>query len=278
MTDDRPPEETAHAPPPQLPRAVMTDAPLLETRVGAVAVLTLNRPNSMNALDHALRAAVAEAATRLAADDSVRVLVLTGAGSRAFCAGLDLKELGQSESALRGAEADPVLALEAFPRPIIVAINGVAVTGGFELALVGDVLLASSNARFADTHARMGIMPGWGLSQKLPRIIGASRAKEMSFTGNFIGAEQAERWGLVNSVVAPDALMDHAMALAQQMAEADPVFAARYKRLIDDGLARTLTEGRLVERAASRDWNARQQSADLERRRLEVTARGRAQR
>lgn len=255
----------------------MTDAPLLETRVGAVAVLTLNRPNSMNALDHALRAAVAEAATRLAADDSVRVLVLTGAGSRAFCAGLDLKELGQSESALRGAEADPVLALEAFPRPIIVAINGVAVTGGFELALVGDVLLASSNARFADTHARMGIMPGWGLSQKLPRIIGASRAKEMSFTGNFIGAEQAERWGLVNSVVAPDALMDHAMALAQQMAEADPVFAARYKRLIDDGLARTLTEGRLVERAASRDWNARQQSADLERRRLEVTARGRAQ-
>lgn len=255
----------------------MTDAPLLETRVGAVAVLTLNRPNSMNALDHALRAAVAEAATQLAADDSVRVLVLTGAGSRAFCAGLDLKELGQSESALRGAEADPVLALEAFPRPIIVAINGVAVTGGFELALVGDVLLASSNARFADTHARMGIMPGWGLSQKLPRIIGASRAKEMSFTGNFIGAEQAERWGLVNSVVAPDALMDHAMALAQQMAEADPVFAARYKRLIDDGLARTLTEGRLVERAASRDWNARQQSADLERRRLEVTARGRAQ-
>jgi enoyl-CoA hydratase len=252
-------------------------APLLETRDGPVTVLTLNRPGAMNAIDHALRAAIAEAAARLAADDTVRVLVLTGAGDRAFCAGLDLKELGQSETALRGTEADPVAALEAFARPIICAINGVAVTGGFELALVGDVLIASDTARFADTHARMGIMPGWGLSQKLPRIIGASRAKELSFTGNFMGAAQAERWGLVNSVHAPDALMAHAMTMAHQMAEADPVFIARYKRLIDDGLARTMAEGRLVERANSRDWNARQQSSDLEQRRLAVTARGRAQ-
>ena len=240
-------------------------APLLETRDGHVAVLTLNRPAAMNAINRELRAAIAEAATRLAADDDVRVLVLTGAGERAFCAGLDLKEIGQS--GMGGAEADPVLALEAFPRPIICAVNGVAITGGFELALVGDVLIGSTNARFADTHARMNIMPGWGLSQKLPRILGASRSKEMSFTGNFMPAEEAERRGLINSVHAPDALMDHAMALARQMAEADPAMIQEYKRLIDHGIAR----------GSSRDWNARQTSDALERRRREVTARGRAQ-
>jgi enoyl-CoA hydratase len=108
-------------------------APLIETRSGAVAVLTLNRPGAMNALDQALRAAIAEAAARLAGDPGVHVLVLTGAGERAFCAGLDLKELGQREDALRGVEADPIAALEAFPRPIIAAINGAAITGGFEL-------------------------------------------------------------------------------------------------------------------------------------------------
>lgn len=250
-------------------------APLLETRDGPVAVLTLNRPDAMNAMNRALRAAIAEAATRLAADDTVRVLVLTGAGTRAFCAGLDLKEIGQS--GMGGPEADPVLALEAFPRPIICAVNGVAITGGFELALVGDVLIASDKARFADTHARMNIMPGWGLSQKLPRILGASRSKEMSFTGNFMAADEAERRGMVNSVHAPEALMDHAMTMAHQMAEADPVMIQEYKRLIDHGLARGAAEGRLVERASSRAWNARQQADDLERRRLAVTERGRAQ-
>jgi enoyl-CoA hydratase len=252
-------------------------APLIETRSGAVAVLTLNRPGAMNALDQALRAAIAEAAARLADDPGVHVLVLTGAGERAFCAGLDLKELGQREDALRGVEADPIAALEAFPRPIIAAINGAAITGGLALALTADVLIASHAARFADTHARMGIMPGWGLSQKLPRIIGAGRAKEMSFTGNFIDAARAEAWGLVNSVHAPGALMDHAMALAHQMAECSPDFLGRYKRLIDDGLARSLAEGRMTERANAGDWNPRQRSGDLEARRLEVTARGRAQ-
>ena len=96
--------------------------------------------------------------------------------------------------------------MAAFDRPIIVGVNGVAATGGFELALMGDILLASSEARFADTHCRVGLAPGWGLSQKLARIIGPSRAREAHFTGNFISAEQAEAWGLVSRVVAGENL------------------------------------------------------------------------
>src|SRR5260370_17359052 len=101
----------------------------------------------------------------------------------------------------------PVLAIRGCPKPVIGAINGVAITGGFEVALACDVLIASTTARFADTHARVGVMPGWGLSQKLPRVIGLYRAKELSLTGNYLSAAQAEAWGLVNRVVPPDELL-----------------------------------------------------------------------
>src|SRR5690606_6689039 len=100
---------------------------------------------------------------------------------------------------------------------VVVAVNGPAITGGFELALAGDVVVASTAARFADTHARVGVMPGWGLSQKLSRTIGIYRAKELSLTGNFLDAERAERWGLVNRVVEPEALMPTALGLASDM-------------------------------------------------------------
>lgn len=150
--------------------------------------------------------AIADHVDRCAADSGVRVLVLTGAG-RAFCAGLDLREIDSDSFAGANAHSDPVLALQRFPHPVIGAINGPAVTGGLELALACDVLIAFTQARFADTHARVGVVPGWGLSQKLPRLIGIGRAKEMSFSGNFIGAEQAERWGLVNRVVSPEELL-----------------------------------------------------------------------
>ncbi len=161
---------------------------IVERPIDGCALVTLNRPRAMNALSTALRAELVAALNRLSADTSVRVLVLTGAG-KAFCAGLDLKELGAGSdpaTALVPAEAlDPVAALARFTGPIIGAINGVAITGGFELALGCDVLIASTAASFADTHARVGVMPGWGLSQRLPRIVGASRAKELSLTGKF---------------------------------------------------------------------------------------------
>ncbi len=194
--------------------------------------------------------------------------------------GLDLKELGADPAALgpvgkKRAEDDPLKVIEGCRHPVIAAVNGVAVTGGFEIALACDILLASTTARFADTHARVGVLPGWGLSQKLPRIIGPSRAKEMSFSGRFIDAGMAEAWGLVSHVVAPEALLGEAIALGTDIAEADPVFLQNLKRLIDDGLGGTLANGRALETTRSAEWNRAQTPQALEARLENVFARGR---
>ncbi|ESZ88249.1 MAG: enoyl-CoA hydratase [Blastomonas sp. CACIA14H2] len=248
----------------------------------AIAIVTLNRPEAMNALSKALRAELAEAMLAVASDDAVRAVVLTGAGTRAFTAGLDLKELGASTEGLGAANAtsprdNPVKAVEQCAKPVIGAINGVAITGGFELALACDVLIASTNARFADTHARVGIMPGWGLSQKLSRMIGISRAKELSLTGNFLDAATAERWGLVNRVVAPEELLPAATALARDMANIDPAMLASYKQLIDDGYAQSFGQGLALEAERSSAANGRVAPEAVEQARLAVMARGRSQ-
>ncbi len=250
--------------------------------VDGTAVVTMNRPEAMNALSKGLRAALAEAFPALDADPQVRVIILTGAGERAFTAGLDLKELGSDPSALSaanpaGATADPVGALLACRKPVIGAINGVAITGGFELALACDVLLCSTNARFADTHGRVGITPGWGLSQRLSRVIGPYRAKELSLTGNFLDAQTACDWGLANRVVEPDELMPAAMALARDMAQIDPAMLADLKGMIDDGYGLSLDEGLALEDERSRARNARVRPEAVEARRSGVLARGRTQ-
>ncbi len=247
-----------------------------------IATVMIDRPEAMNALDRALRLALASAVARLEADPSVRVLVLTGAGDRAFCAGLDLKELAADAAAIAdtvatGPDANPCRAIEQCAKPVIGAINGVAVTGGFELALACDILIASDRAQFADTHARVGIMPGWGLSQKLSRRIGISRAKELSLSGNFLDAKTAERWGLVNRVVAPDALLPAARALAADIASVDAGFVAAYKRLIDDGFLLPLGEALQRETDRAREANAGVTPAAVAARRAEVLARGRSQ-
>ena len=247
-----------------------------------VATVTLNRPEAMNALSKALRARLFEVMTAPDADESVRAVVLTGAGTRAFTAGLDLKELGSEAGALgaanaQGADENPVKAIEVCRKPVIGAINGVAITGGFEVALACDVLIASTNARFADTHARVGIFPGWGLSQKLSRLIGISRAKELSFTGNFLDAATAEAWGLVNRVVAPAELLPAAQKLARDMASIDPAMLKAYKALIDEGYAATFGEGLAIEQRVSTAANSAVQPEDVEARRLAVQARGRSQ-
>ena len=259
----------------------MTDLILTEIADG-IATVTFNRPEAMNALSKALRHRLYEVMTALDADDGVRAVILTGAGTRAFTAGLDLKELGSQEGALgaanaEGADDNPVKAIESCRKPVIGAINGVAITGGFEVALACDVLIASSNARFADTHARVGVVPGWGLSQKLSRMIGISRAKELSFTGNFLDAATAERWGLVNRVVAPESLLAEARRLAADMASVDPAFLAGYKRLIDEGYAASFGEGLAIEHRQSSAANSAVRPAELEARRAAVQARGRTQ-
>jgi enoyl-CoA hydratase len=208
---------------------------VIEVSVEAgVALVTLNRPDANNALNRELSEAIIETFSALAGNDAVRAIVLTGAG-RCFCAGVDLKAL-EGDSALLssglglGPESPIVVALEQCPQPIIGAV-----TGGFELALACDYLFASEHARFADTHARVGLLPGWGLSQKLSRIIGINRAREMSLTGNFIDANRAEAWGLVNRVCEADALVSEALASAAQIADSDPDAVVALKSLMNDG-------------------------------------------
>jgi enoyl-CoA hydratase len=253
---------------------------LVEKDPTGYAVITLNRPKAMNALSRQLRYDLGDAMATLEADPAVRVVIVTGAG-RAFCAGLDLKELGagvqNGATNPDGPDArDVKKSMDQFRGPIIGAINGVAVTGGFELALACDVLIASSEARFADTHGRVGLMPGWGLSQKLPRMIGISRAKEMSFTGNFIDAETAERWGLVNHVVPPSQLMPLARKMASDMLGCLPHMLTGYKAVIDDGYATTFGEGMRLEKERNKA-NAQINPADIEKRREAVRARGQSQ-
>lgn len=255
----------------------MTDSVLLIDKKDGYWVLTLNRPDKMNALNGALRAALTQAVNEAEADPGCAVLVLTGAGDRAFCAGLDLKEMGAAESSVGDSVAeDPVRALARFSGPIIGAINGVAITGGFELALGCDVLIGCEGTRFADTHARVGIMPGWGLSQKLSRMIGISRAKELSLTGNFIGAEQAERWGLINRIVGREELVAVCEELAQDMLSVDQTMLPVYKKLIDDGFGLNFADGLKLETELAKK-NANVSADEIEARRKAVQERGKSQ-
>ncbi|MEM7523268.1 MAG: enoyl-CoA hydratase-related protein [Pseudomonadota bacterium] len=155
-------------------------------------------------------------------------------------------------------------------------MNGVAATGGFELALACDVLLASEGARFADTHSRVGVMPGCGLSQRLPRIIGASRAKEMSFSGRFIDAKTAAAWGIVSRTVPAGALIEEAMALGEENSVADPALVRGLKRVIDDGLDLGFSDALSLERERASAWNSEQAPGALEARRSAVIAAGRS--
>ncbi|MEQ1889431.1 MAG: enoyl-CoA hydratase [Alphaproteobacteria bacterium] len=251
---------------------------LLAEVSGGLAVLTLNRPRAMNALSMELRVELTKTIDRLGADPSVRVMILTGAG-QAFTAGLDLKELGRGEARIAGAmdDSNVLASMARFPGPIIGAINGAAITGGFEIALACDVLIASSAARFADTHARLGVMPGWGLSQRLSRAIGLSRAKELSLTGNFLSAAQAENWGLVNRVVAPEELLPAARALAQDMLSAIPEFLIAYKSLMDEGYGQNLATALETEQRVFRATSSDVSAGAIEQRRTEILQRGRSQ-
>ncbi|MGI4814851.1 MAG: enoyl-CoA hydratase [Janthinobacterium lividum] len=248
----------------------------VERHAAGYASVTLNRPRALNALSRQLRNELTLALDALCADPNVRVLLLTGSG-RAFCAGIDVKELATQGLAQAGEVRDPMAALLRFTGPVIGAINGVAVTGGFELALACDVLLASPAARFADTHARIGVTPGWGLSQRLSRAIGIHRAKELSLTGNYLSAEQAERWGLVNRVVPADELLPQARQLALDMLSVAPHMLSQYKKLIDDGFALPFAQAMALEAARSSSANREVGVDDLAQRQQALFARGRAE-
>jgi enoyl-CoA hydratase len=260
----------------------MTEPVLDIQRDDGIAVVTLARPKAMNALSRQMRAELVRAFRALKDDDAVGVVILTGEG-RAFCAGLDLKELGsagaeEDANRIAGDEGSQVIAaMRGLGKPVIGAINGFAITGGFELALACDVLVASTEARFADTHARVGIMPGWGLSQILSRVVGPYRARELSLTGNFLEADRAERWGLVSRVVPPEELLPTCRALAEDMLSCDPHVLRAYKQNIDEGWATTYAEGRRMEVARFRAHMRTLRPDAVAERRKGVTERGRAQ-
>lgn len=199
-----------------------TDGPLLIERHDAVAVLTLNRPERRNALSSALIDELRRAVTTADADATVAVVVLAAAG-RGFCAGLDLDELSSSEGGLvsGGVVSSMRGPLPPISKPVLGAINGDAITGGLELALVCDVLYAAPQARFADTHTRFGMLPAWGMTARLTERIGTARAMEMSLSGRFVRAEEAAAWGLVNRVIPADDLLDETLSLAQSIASND---------------------------------------------------------
>ena len=259
----------------------MSDVLLVDIDDGGIALVTLNRPEARNALNSEVLRALPEALQQCDEDERVAVIILTGADP-AFCAGLDLKQLGSENSQISGrGEATRVTTNAPWPAlhtPLIGAVNGPAVTGGFELALNCDFLVASERARFADTHARVGIMPGWGLSVLLPQAIGIRRAKEMSLTVNFLTADEALHFGLVNHVVPHDQLLPTARQLAADIAGNDQESArellASYKQIA----ATTVGEGMDIEQRTARGWQGRKfDPAEVERRRAAIIERGRSQ-
>lgn len=258
----------------------MTPAELLIEREDGYAILTLNRPESRNALSPQLLVDLCKAFRTLQGESDIHAVILTGSGS-AFCAGLDLKAMSGNEGGLQvyaiHGEHDITAAMAAFDRPIIVGVNGVAATGGFELALMGDILLASNTARFADTHARVGLAPGWGLSQKLARIIGPSRAREAHFTANFITAEQAADWGLVSRMVEAEELLQECRKVAADIVSCVPETVRVYKQMVNDGLQMDLAAGLVMERNVMTHVNRLVSGGAISDRRSSVQARGKSQ-
>jgi enoyl-CoA hydratase len=260
-----------------------TDDLVLVEVADEVATVTLNRPDARNALNRALRKALPTALLELDERDDVAAIVLTGADP-AFCAGLDLKELAAGGDALRetGAtgEADPSRR-GPFPdmaTPVIGAVNGVAITGGFELALACDFLIASDRARFADTHARVGIMPGWGLTVLLPEAVGFRRAKQLSTTGNFLDAATALDWGLVNEVVPHDELLPRCQQLGRDIASVDRRAVRQMLSTYDEGALRDGAGAWALEAEVAGRWQGQGlDPAAIEKSRQAVVARGRTQ-
>ncbi|BAN01438.1 enoyl-CoA hydratase [Ilumatobacter coccineus] len=243
-----------------------------------IATITINRPEARNALSSEVLRLIPEHMNAAERNDDVDVIILTGADP-AFTAGLDLKELGSTGGNLGAGNDGGDGSRGPFPKltkPLIGAINGVAITGGFELALNCDFLIASERAKFGDTHSRVGVMPGWGLTVLLPEAIGIRRAREMSFTGNFMDADEALRFGLVNHVVAHDDLIPFTRQIAADIIgnEQDGVRQIRetYASIAknDDGWETEARDGRAWSRAQF-------DPAKVAARREAIRARGKSQ-
>ena len=246
-----------------------------------VATVTLNRPESRNAISAELHAQLDEAVTALDARDDVGCMVLTGADP-AFCAGMDLKSLSSEDRATQKerqrAPAQRFAMMPPHATPVIGAINGPTVTGGLELAMCCDFLIASERARFADTHVRVGVMPGGGMTIRLPQLIGIDRARRMSLTGDYIDADTARDWGLVVEVVPHESLLTRARELAATIAAIPSEYVRELRRGYEAIGALSGPAALAEENRWSREWMAeRFDQSRLSTERERIVARGREQ-
>ncbi|KAJ7548535.1 hypothetical protein O6H91_07G015600 [Diphasiastrum complanatum] len=229
---------------------------LVEKSSNGIATITLNRPKALNALTREMMDQLAAVFRALEEDAQVKVIILTGAG-QSFCAGVDLTAASEVfKGNTKDPNDDPLVQMEKCSKPIIGAINGFAVTAGFELSLACDILIADSKAKFVDTHCKFGIFPSWGLSQKLPRIIGVNRAREVSLMLRPIEAEVAERWGLVNRVVSPPDLLKAAIEIAESIIKNHEGLVVEYKAVIRDGMKLSLADGLRLEKERAHHYYA----------------------
>lgn len=233
----------------------MEDFPIQVEQRGAVAIWTINRPDRMNSLSRATLFALGKVAREAVSNDSIRAIVLTGAGEKAFCAGADLKERqGMSENDIRVQVAlyrSELGILDRSPKPVIGAINGVAFGGGLELALICDLRVAASHATLALPETTLGIIPGAGGTQRLPRIVGDARAKEMILLGRRLTAQEALAWGLVNRVAPAGVnLLDDVLGFIEPIAQGAPIAQAAALEAIDRAQENTLEVGLELEKVS----------------------------
>jgi enoyl-CoA hydratase len=218
---------------------------VLFSREGSVARVTINRESAYNALNRVVLERLAELFDRLESDQEVLVVVITGAGEKAFAAGADVQEIreaGTARTALIRRGQEILSKIRHSSKVVIAAVNGYALGGGCELAMACDIRIASENATFGLPEVKLGLMTGYGGSQLLPRLIGAGRAKYVMFTGDRLTAGEACQWGLVERVCSPGSLMEEAMALAGKIASNGPFAVRSCKRAIDGGIALPLDE------------------------------------
>ncbi|MGH8998336.1 MAG: enoyl-CoA hydratase [Acidimicrobiia bacterium] len=242
---------------------------------GHVRTLTLHRPDVRNAMSSAMLRQLCTELLAAEDDPDVRVVILTGTDP-AFTAGLDLVEVGRSgldNFLTDDPKASPWAILHGMDTPVVAAVNGACVTGGLELLVQCSFAVASDRARFADTHARVGLHPGGGMLVLLPQAVGMRRAREMTFTGRFVDAYEAERIGLVNRVVPHDELLAHCGVVAAEIASCDRRTVAALNRSYRDIAEGTLGDGHALEVRRALEWKA--EPADIEARRAAVIARGR---
>jgi enoyl-CoA hydratase len=217
-----------------------------------IATITLNRPEALNAFSKEVIEEVLNAIEDIKADENVRVVILTGAGEKAFSAGADIKAM-KGMNALKARELSLMgeklcLALENLEKPVIAAINGYALGGGLEVAMACDIRIASENARMGQTEINIGLIPGWGGTQRLTRLVGATKAKELIFTGKMIDAKTAEQIGLVNMVVPQSNFRETVRQFALELAQKAPVALKIAKALINKGAETSLDVALALER------------------------------